>query len=272
MSLINVEINKDSNGFPTNATLIRNGRRLDVFYNPDGKITFNGRMHEDFKPILQMIWPFEKEVEIKEPLLVKSDTQPFGNTLLFDDMETLLKWEEGAVTVALDNTFAYNGNQSLQLTCAAVNNFANASRYFPYPLSSKLELSFKFAVDDLTKLFQFQLYLTFSDISRMIQTVLIYDPTAWLINIGAANVEIFNLDVAEEVEVGGPWHYVKALIDLERLSWISLQVDNKKAELHTPLIVGAGAANNAIIELYVNNVAGNDVNMWFDDVLIKEVN
>lgn len=272
MSLINVSIEKNQDGFPTHATLNRNGRTLNVTYNPDGLISFQGRMHEDFKPILQMIWPFEKDLRIQEPLLTKTAAE--SEIILKDDMEGLLKWTETGATVAADNTNAYNGSQCLQLTGAA-GAAANATRYFPLNSLGKLKIEayFNFDVRANIESLTFQID-TYTGGNHATFGIRLNGGVVWqYLPLVGGYVNFYTSQGYELLlGVGGSWNKVSFTIDLANFRYLDFQCNNSKMDLSAECYHEfALDPQLSTIDIFADANPATNLNVRIDDLLIKEV-
>ena len=194
-----------------------------------------------------------------------------SKVIFYDDMEGLLKWVEGGATVAADNTVAFHGSQSLKITCAAASTTANGYRLAWLPASRKLALSFVFSCDDFSKLDGFSVdMLPYLDASsfQVQATYRAATTKAWSVTAAAGTTTI--LTHAQQFHADA-WHYVKLKVDFNNGCYDSFQINERVIGLETIFANALAASTQRCqVTFTVDNTAGNDVNMWFDDVLLTE--
>lgn len=215
------------------------------------------------------------DLETIENIVIKTQSAE-PKTILYDDFEDLLKWDQQQATVAIDNTFAFSKSNSLKLTSSALpaNVTAIATRNFVMPKSKKVAFSSKFAVDNFSKLSKLAMYITTWEKSHTKTAYLAYVPAdlKWTID-SYSNVDLFTEPYQYETKnnVGGAWHELYFEADLQDCLYETVRVNGyelKPTKNITP--TPSTSDQHAWIVLTVNNVNGQDVNVWFDDILLEE--
>lgn len=277
MPRIEVELIKDVEGYPTTATIKKRNRTLTAKFYNENKFILEGQGLPSNAEILKLIYPvpYEPQFKIPEPLQVVSTVG--GKTILLDDMEDLLKWWQVAGTVSLDNTFAYGGDQSLQIFCAAANTVGSGTRMFPLPPSRKVQLECLWTVDDYTRLDGLRFELNILTGSERFNPTILYDGVdqTWQVYENAGYAVFHTLPQQYEVAavVGGSWNSFKMGIDLASRKYTSFSANDLKIDLNQYEIWNAASVAdiNSRLSLTVDNVAGQNVNAWFDNVILTEV-
>lgn len=275
-----VNILRDSEGNPTIIELDRFGRKATVTYNPDIGFVFEGPKAAVPKlaDLLYLIYPEKKRVslEIPEPLSVVNVGG--GKTILFDDLEALLKWTQTSGTVAVDNTNAYNGSQCLKITCGAALAQAEATKYFPFPIAPKNSFQCTFAVNDTSKLnkLRFQLNKQHHNVTEYGRLSYDCDNKYWQYTSKSDDKQITGSETVAQLEtldgVGGAWFKVKFTLDFLSKTYVSAELNGKKFDLNDiTLQTGTGAFDRACYaRITVDNKAGQEVIGYFDDIIIRE--
>ncbi len=275
MSVINVELIRDEAGYPSSVTITRKGRKVTALFDKDRGFQIKGRMYPAAKDLLKLIYPatLESKFLIPEPLEVVS-IPGGGTTILFDDMEELLKWRQDSGTVSLDNTVACNGSQSLQIACGALDASARADRFFSMPPSGKIKISFNWNTDNYTDLEALQVDVLNERVANSnFARFRYYTSPQWDVWDGAAWLRVFDpLAVYTDANIAGPWIHTVLKVDFGVGLYKFLQVNDLKKKFGTSssLPTYAGAAYSSYVAIYVDNVAGQAVNGWIDDFLVTE--
>lgn len=268
LSLIQVKIDKDDTGFPTHALISERGRTLDVTYNPDGLLSFRGKLLDNYKPILQMIWPFSEPTSFPDVLRVVQEER---NIIIYDDMEGLLKWDQSSGTVSLDNTNAYSGSQSVKMANGVGDASAVGVRRTTLFNKKTVEVSLRFAIDDTTKLSSLWFNSCYYS-GREIQDCIVryfQNTRIWAFN----NQTILTLDndIFQLINVGGCWNYLRYKIDFKERALKEFQYNSQIIKTNLPTTWGPDTTReNLLCTLTLIHQAGQAVNMWVDDYLITE--
>lgn len=257
---------------------------MDFEYGEDGfvrDILFQGRreqlpnmpeiidlVNESF---IERIGKIQTIESIKEVLsVVVRPTKGTGDLLLYDYFEGLLKWAVGVI----DNTYAYNGSNSLKVTCLDADIEVSAYRFIPFRPSLRVGKEFMFSIADNAKLYSFSstidLVTTTCHVTAEIRikngVVSVYTEGAWkeIIDIGG--------DLRAKDGVYGAWHNAKMVVDFTTKEYVSFRLNQFEVDLEgliipeqTPLIKQMGKIGFTVVR-----VAGNDAIMWFDDVVVTE--
>lgn len=276
---LKAEIIRDDEGFPVLATVSQGSQSLKMTYDKGFGFTVDGSRrslsNDDLWRALRLIYPGEEKVSFEIPQPLQVTQIQGGKTIMFDDMESLLKWDESGATVALDNTIAYSKTQSLKLTAAA-GAIATAIRWIP--LKNTVNYSCVWGVDDWTKITTIDFYLSLqlhvSVVTQHIQfnvanLVWRYQgPTGAYVDFpnGAVPVVYRKLD-----NVGGQWHSFSLKADMTNNKILGCTVDERflGGDLVGYRSTGA-SAQNSYVALRIDAVAAQDCNAWFDDVLVTE--
>lgn len=273
-----INIIKDESGEPSYVIINRKGHELKVTFDKERGFLFEGVKVPSMNDLLSLVFPNSPKInlEIPEPLNVVNVIG--GHTILFDDFESLLKWKQTTGTVALDNTNAYNGGQCLKVTCGAANSRAEADKYFPFTPNRKISLEAIFAINDTSKLnkLRFGLHTQYAgliDYGRISYNRLNQN---WEYFNGLDDVAIPASETPNQIEtldsVGGAWFRVKFTVDFPNRRYVSAEINDKVFNL-SQFVIGQGSGmvdrcNYA--RLTVDNVAGQEVIGYFDDVKIME--
>lgn len=273
-----MKVLRDSNGVPVQVIIDRFGRKVTVIYNENEGFVFTGQRDTlpDVPELLKLVFPYDKPdvFNIPSPLPVVSVTG--GETILFDDFESLLKWRQLAATVAIDNTNAFNGGQSLKISSAA-GVLAGGSRYFPISPTKKINLYVIFAIDDLTKLEYLTFNLIHIDDNDTEHTAAIRLNASGQVqyrNSGGTYTNLFVSSLTALNGVGGPYNKLSFGVDFINKKYTEITLNEKTQLIDTVNILSGNSGGNpssTIIYLTVDALAGQNVNCWFDDVLIKEI-
>lgn len=277
MSPIDVELEYDSDGYPSRAKITKNKRVLTVTFERGVGFKLHGQGLPSIAEILKLIYPAEKEVTFNIPDPLNVVTIPGGGrVLLNDDMEGLLKWKQTVGgTVSLDNTRALNGSQSLKLVCGAADTSCQAERYFAFPKSGKLKVSYNFMVDDYAKLDYFCFALFQERLTNSFQGgIHFHRPSlAWQIYVAGAYVTILTIpNIYPNAGVAGPWNHVEAYFDFSSRFYKKLIANEHDAEfgVSQSLHSYSAAVYDNRIAFAVDNTAGQEVSGWIDDFSLTE--
>jgi hypothetical protein len=196
-----------------------------------------------------------------------------GKTILYDPMEDLLKWKDVAGTVVLDNTVAFNGANSLKLTCGAAEDEVKARRYFSMPLSRKIMVEFLFAFEDGAKLADFDVDIGFFTGTRFHEAYVKYDRAAKQWDLNGTVISDTQFFLKEVVDISGPWHFIKYLLDFEANQLRDFQVNHNisKGNLAAIPVAANATYEHSYVTLIGDNKAGNELNIWIDDFRITEI-
>ena len=283
MSEIKLEFTKDFSGFPTSVKVSKGAKVLNGLFDKDSGFKLSGDRRSlsdpDLFEALKLIYPFNEQpvLSIPQPLQTIA-VQGGSEVLMFDDFEALLKWTQGAATVAISNTVAFGGSQSLHLT--ALNGAtAIAHRSFSLPKSRKIEFSCHWGIDLMANLDTVNFGLYYYTGTVLHAATIVYNPTSltweFLNTAGtytdiptARNVLYHNLDA-----VGGAWHTAKLKADFTNFRYISLEANEFELNMsgYPVYQVASAEERHCLVVLMVN--AGLAVNCegWFDNVLVREV-
>ena len=266
-------ITRNMAGFPSKVEVTRRHHKLLAEYDSENGYTLSGDL--DLIDALKLIYPFNEKPVLTVPQPLQVQNVQGGNVSLFDDLEGLLKWHNIGVTVALDNTVAFGGSQSLKLTAAA-GAIVTARRYFGLEKLGKLSLSFKFLVDTYAKLTDLFFMVTILTGNNNYVATASYDRATrtWRLSDAAqAHPIIIETALPQGVDANGAgWHRFKMVFSLEPPKYISLSIDENTWIGSTIPIAKtiAAAVRSARVDLVVDAEAAQDVNVWFDDVLVTE--
>lgn len=169
--------------------------------------------------------------------------------LLFDDFETLLKWDiagPGTPVASLCATNAFNGAKSLSIKTttpgAAIDDVAETTRTFPMTPVLLLEFNCFFNILAANKFKTIRIYTLFYNGTNRHECVIEYnvtstkwqytDSTGALTDIPGATVEVHE----------NSWHRFAASFDLKNNKYRSFTIDHLKYDLSgIPLRVTADA-------------------------------
>lgn len=278
MPKIIVEVNKDTEGYPTQAIITIAGRKAEVTFDSDRGFRIEGPrvILPDFSEIMRMIYPANLQTifNIPEPLQVTVVTG--GKVIFYDDLSDLLKWD--SAQASQDNSFAFEGANSLLLDCAAAAT-SETKRYFPMPPSKKISLSSLWVLNDYDKItngpaFRLQ---HFDGLGFKIAEARYNDATKnWsIIGPGGAYSVIPSSDLAvtydEKLSVGGPWHKIKLTADFQTAQYINFEANGRKISLaNQPLYVDATPAQpRSYVSLRATCPAA-PADIWFDCITVME--
>lgn len=272
---IKAEIIRDDDGFPVAVTVRQGAKTVSVSYDKDTGLTVEGSrrsLTEELMQVLRLIYPAQEKIMFNIPQPLSVVTLQGGKILLYDDMESLLKWT--SLSAALDNTVAYNGNQSLKITVLDADGTQLARRGVIGSRADKLRMETLFAVDDLAAC----QYVSFGFYRRYFKRLCKYSILCSVQNgkweaynnkLGIYE-EIFTDALFEDKSTNNIWH--RASFETDGLSLSKVSVDGRDYEINKK-IYDTGTLSESYIqaELSVTRAAGHDTNVWFDDVKVEEV-
>lgn len=266
---VEVEIIKDSSGFPTQINVKRGARKLTATYENGQKLKVSGDI--DLSGILGLIYPFPQQATVNIPQPLQVTNVQGGKTILFDDMEGLLKWSAGAV----DNTYAFGGSNSLKVACGA--GAATVTRYFAMPPSQKVSWELLFSTDAWANFAANSLLFTLfhDDGLTVAQASVLYDRTTrtWYFydDVGGSRTFTIPAPLAVKAGVQGAWHRFKISADLLNHFWIKAEIDNHAVDMTGLKCETAATSGTIQSAISVQGTsAGVGANFWLDNVSVTE--
>ena len=266
-----IKVMRDFSGLPTEAEIRSEGRLYKVSFSQD-KFTFNRQPSKQVLDMLQLVYPFNEKtvLTIPEPLSVSPISG--GKTILYDDMEGLLKWSAGAV----DNTRAYGGSNCLRITNGG-NAASTAYRDFPMPRSRKVSYEAVFAVDDWANFTNtgWSVYLFFDSGLYAAQAQMLFDRTSRTVyiydDVGAREFTLPALP-ADETGVRGAWHHFKIAADFTNMMWLDADFCGYKIPFESFRLAAAASTGEMIanVQYYTGAGAAGSVSL-LDNVLVTEL-
>lgn len=274
---VKVEINPDSEGFPSNVVLTEGTKTVTVVYDKDAGFHIKGSkrdLTDRMINLLRLIYPPTQKIEfaIPQPLQVLSSP---AQVLLFDDFEaTLLKWDGNGQ--ARDATVAYTGEASLGITCGAGIATATATRGFYVPPSRRVRIQFKFAIADATKLNRIlvQIHFHSATLDRHRFTFYIYatgPPTDEIHYLNNASVETFlgRTDDLHGLNESSRYNWHNFVFEFYNNEFGFVEINDRRFGMQG-LAAPASGEGQSNIQITADNVAGQEAILYIDDLLITE--
>ncbi len=205
----------------------------------------------------------------------------YGEILLYDDMEDLLKWTQdnnlGDDVFALDTTIAYNLSKSLHMktrtTSAAVGDKIGAQRRLYITPSKKVINNCLFYSPDLTLIQFINFRLQFYDGSDVNQANIHFFPNTpkWkyfdsagaLTDVPGATAHLYS----------GGWHRVAISVDFANKEYLLLTIDHNTYSLANKSIFTSTDATKPHILLFVEieTAGAAAAEIYLDEYLIHEI-
>lgn len=219
-------------------------------------------------------------LEYIRPTVSLNYPAPYGNFLLFDDMEKLLKWTgygtgaDFAVTRA--QNLVFNGDYSLDMitraTDPAADDYVAAYRNFPPIFVNGFKAEFVIAFSDVSEIDNFVIDLTFDNVTNWLKSAIKYqtsDNKFYYLNSSNSYVAV---SANTFVFYDNFWTKLELSVNFSSPKYNYFKVNDTKYDLSANAIYAAATRSYLSAELglltYVNS--NQRPSTYIDDVLITQ--
>lgn len=264
---VNLDITRDINGKPNQVTITKRNHKLTAIYRDDRLLDLKGDL--SLVDNLKLVYPFQNQPVLNIPQPLSTVSVQGGKTVLFDDLEGLLKWTQITGTVTKDGTVAYNGSNSLKINCAALDASAYAYRSIPQ-LSGNFTFSLLFSIDNLSN-FDFVTFglRSLGGVRNQTAEIRLQQAYFWQYFDVAGNYPNITAVPGPSARAYNDFHS----LDLKVKNWQyqSLKIDNEVFDINQPCGVQLLGGNTyTLVWLGIVHLGAVIVNLYVDDIRVTE--
>lgn len=205
-------------------------------------------------------------------------TYPSGKIIVYDDFESpLSKWIGSGATayeVSLNTSKAFRGTASLELTTGTgAGFFADASRYFGLPSTSKVGFQFVWHMPGADAEYMTQ-SLDFYDGTTLHQASVRYDfaNTKWQYRDTASVWQDISGATQDLAIAGNPWHFTKVTVDFAEDTFLRLYSNASSWDLSSISLRTTASSNSEemAVAIRFDALGSSQRKLYIDEVAITE--